>query len=74
MLTLLLIVSVLFSGSVWGLEPRYGLCLACEGLARDFEARLATTAHREREEIKVGGRIGPDGEPTPKKIILYGDS
>lgn len=69
----LLLLNHLF-GFAWGLEPRLGLCLACEGLAKEFHQRLAATAHREREEIKVGGRIGPDGEATPKKIILYGDS
>jgi len=49
-------------------------CVACYGLAAHVETRMSDTEARANEEIPIGVRIGPDGEPIPKTVVRYGES
>lgn len=48
-------------------------CQACKDLSANVDKRMAETA-KNTKRIEVGGRIGPDGESLPKKVIPYVDS
>jgi len=50
------------------------ICRACEDLSSEVQSKLVETEKKAKDEIKVGGRIGPDGEPIRNKVIQYGNS
>lgn len=65
---------VLLAVGLVGAQQSIERCSACHELGTRVDERVEATEARAHEEIRIGGRLGSDGETVPNKIITYGNS